>query len=234
METNYPAIFPNLSSWAEEDRPLNKIDLKGKASLSDCELLAIVLRDGSKDQNVVELARTILDSCGNDLKELGKMSAADLRKIKGMTDLKAKSVVALFELGRRKQSKEAMEKKKVTTSKDAADILQPMLADHTCEEFWILLLNRANTIIGTRKISEGGMTGTVADSKVIFRTALESNAVSVILCHNHPSGNLKPSDADIRLTKRLKQAGDAIEVGVLDHIIVASTGYYSFADEGMM
>ena len=223
-----------LKSWAEEDRPREKLVLKGKSALSDAELVAILISSGNGTETAVELSRRILESVKNDLNELSKQSLNDLNKFKGIGEAKALSIIAALELGRRRKSSEGMDKKKIATSKDAADIFQPMLADNRTEEFWILLLNRANGILGTKQISHGGMTGTVADSKVIFSTALEYKAISIILCHNHPSGNLKPSDADIRLTKRLKLAGDAIEIGVIDHLIVSENGYFSFADEGMM
>ena len=232
MDNYVPRL--TLKSWAESDRPREKLLLKGKAALSEAELIAILISSGSREETAVELSRRILESVSNDLNGLGRLSVTDLQKFKGIGEVKAISIIAAIELGRRRKQGEGMEKKKIVTSKDAADIFIPVLGDHLHEEFWILLLSRSNQIIGTKKISEGGMTGTVADSKNIFKAALEQNAISIILCHNHPSGNLQPSDADLKLTKRLRQAGEALEISVLDHIIVSQNGYYSFADEGTM
>ncbi len=223
-----------LKSWAEEDRPREKLVLKGKASLTDAELIAILIGSGTKKETAVELSRRILDAVRHDLHELARMSVKELCAFQGIGEAKAIAIIAALELGKRRHHSPGLVRSKISSSKDVADIFHPLLCDLLVEEFWILMLNRANLLIGPKKISEGGMTGTVADSKVIFRNALERSAVSIILCHNHPSGNLRPSEADLKLTKRLKEAGESIEIAVLDHLIVTQTGYFSFADEGLM
>lgn len=231
METNQN--IP-IKAWSEDDRPREKLIQKGKAALSNSELIAILIGSGNPKETAVDIAKKILDKVNNDINELSKMSLMDLTKFNGIGEAKAITIIAAMELGRRKKPISSLIRKKIQASKDAADLFQPRLADHHTEEFWILLLNRANMVLGEKLISSGGMTGTVADGKEIFRTALEHKTVSIILCHNHPSGNCKPSDADVKLTRRLKQAGESIEIQVLDHIIVSDSGYYSFADEGLM
>jgi DNA repair protein RadC len=230
----YPKPHLAIKSWAEEDRPREKLLVKGKISLSNAELLAIVLGSGSREETAVCLAQRILNTADNNLNELGRLSLAELLKFKGVGKAKAVSVVAALELGRRRQLSPLKEKPQVTSSKDAYNAIATLLADLSHEEFWILLLNRANRIIGREQISSGGMTGTVVDAKIVFRKAIEGQACAIILCHNHPSGSLYPSQADIRLTKKLAKAGEALDITVLDHLIIAATGYYSFADEDKM
>jgi DNA repair protein RadC len=230
---------PNLSfsQWKEEDKPREKLLLKGKHTLTDAELLAILLRTGTKEVNVMELSRRILAKAGNDLNTLGKMNVKDLlahKDLKGMGETKAITLVAALELGRRRQSAEVKDLQKITTSKDAYDLLNPLMADLNEEEFRIILINKANKVIGIELMSTGGRAGTVADPRVIFKSALLSNATSVVVAHNHPSGNLKPSMEDISLTKKLKEAGNFLEIKLLDHLIITNKGYYSFADEGAM
>jgi DNA repair protein RadC len=223
-----------IKSWAEEDRPREKLLLKGKHVLSDAELIAILISSGNAEETAVELSKRILGDLKNNLNELGRMSVSDLTKYKGIGEAKAISIIAAVELGRRRKDSENIKRDQIITSKDAADILQPMLADNLHEEFWILFLNRANFVTGKQQVSTGGMSGTVVDPKIIFRMALEQKAVSIILCHNHPSGNNKPSQEDIKLTKKLSEAGKSLEIMVLDHLIVSQNGFFSFADEGMM
>lgn len=223
-----------IKSWAEEDRPREKLLVKGKSSLSDAELLAILLGSGSRRETAVGLAQRILKSVDHNLNELGKCSLAELKKFKGVGTAKAISIIAALELGRRRQLSRIKERPQVTSSQDAYDAIAPMLADLSHEEFWLLILNRANRIMGREQVSSGGMTGTVVDAKIVFRKALEGQACSIILCHNHPSGSLYPSQADIKLTKKLVKAGESIDVTVLDHLIIAGDGYYSFADEDKM
>lgn len=223
-----------IKSWAEEDRPREKLLLKGKHVLSDAELIAILISSGNAEETAVELSKRILGKIENNLNELSKMSVKELMEFKGIGEAKAISIVAALELGRRRKEADVVKRDKITTSKDAADIFQPMLADHLHEEFHILFLNRANLVIGKQPVSTGGMSGTVVDPKIIFKAALDNKASSIILCHNHPSGNLKPSEQDIRLTKSLVEAGKVLEISVLDHVIVSQNGFYSFADEGMM
>ncbi|MBA3647441.1 MAG: DNA repair protein RadC [Chitinophagales bacterium] len=232
---NYPEPT-GIKSWAEEDRPREKLLLKGKHTLSESELIAILVRTGTKEKNAVEVAKALMHSVQNDLNELAKLSVKDILNIgiDGLGETKAITIVAALELGRRKQFAEVKEKEKIGSSRDAFEILYGNLADKNHEEFWILLLNRANKVMEKINISTGGLTGTVADVRLIFNHAIKSQAVSIVLCHNHPSGNLKPSSTDIELTKKVKQAGTVLEISILDHLIIGDNKYYSFADEGML
>ena len=223
-----------IKSWAEDDRPREKLLLKGRSALSDAELIAILIGSGSRNATAVEVARNILNTVGQNLVELGKLSVNDLMKHKGIGEAKAISIIAAMELSNRRKVTGAMEREKIITSKDAFEIFSRELADKRNEEFWIIMLNRANKIIASKRISEGGVAGTVVGAKNVFKPAVEQSASSVILGHNHPSGNSKPSNEDISLTKKLSSAGSNLDVKVLDHIIVTDTGYFSFADEGMM
>ena len=223
-----------IKSWAEEDRPREKLMLKGKHVLSDAELIAILISSGNAEETAVELSKRILAGAENNLNELSRKSVHDLIKYKGIGEAKAITIVAALELGRRRKSEDKLSRGQITTSKDAVDIFQPLLGDKMHEEFWILFLNRANHVIGKNQVSSGGMTGTVVDPKMIFKAALDAKAVSIILCHNHPSGNVKPSQQDTDLTKKILAAGKLLEISVLDHVIVSQGAYYSFADEGMM
>jgi DNA repair protein RadC len=233
MSETYSNKIP-ITLWAEADRPREKLLLKGRAVLSDAELVAILIGSGNRELSAVELAKVILGKTQNNLNELGKQSVAELMKIKGIGEAKAISIIAALELGRRRKDEEFKKKIKVTQSKDVYDYMKPYLSDLPYEEFWVLLLTRSNNILKAERISTGGVSGTVADAKIIFNKALEALASSVILCHNHPSGNTNPSDADITLTKRLKEAGKFLEIPVLDHVIFTDNGFYSFADEGML
>ncbi len=223
-----------IKAWAEADRPREKLLNLGKNALTDSELLAILIRSGSRNETAVELGKRILQQVGNDLSELSRLSVRDLGKYKGMGEVKAITIVAALELGRRRRESEALKKQKISSSADVAAIFQPSLADLLVEEFWVLLLDRANQIITRFNMSRGGTSGTVVDPKIIFKAALEHRASGIILCHNHPSRNNKPSDADLKLTRNLKQSGELLEIKVLDHIIIAGSAYYSFADEGQL
>ncbi len=223
-----------IKSWAEEDRPREKLLLKGKHVLSDAELIAILIGSGNAEQTAVELSKDILHKVEYNLNELSRMNVSDLVAFKGIGEAKAVSIVAAMELGRRRKDNAETKRDKISTSREAVEIFQPLLGDHLHEEFWVLFLNRANMILGKKPVSTGGMSGTVVDPKIIFKAALDNKASSIILCHNHPSGNTRPSEADIRLTKNLAEAGKVLEISVLDHIIVTQSGFYSFADEGMM
>ncbi len=223
-----------IKAWAEEDRPREKLMLKGRHVLSDAELIAILISSGNAEETAVELSKRILGKVENNLNELGRLSAKDLMEFKGIGEAKAITIIAAMELGRRRKESDGVKREKITSSKDAADIFQPLLGDHLHEEFWILFLNRANLVMGKQPVSSGGMSGTVVDPKMIFKYALDNKASSIILCHNHPSGNTKPSDADISLTKNIVQAGKVLEIPVLDHIIVTQQGFFSFADEGLL
>lgn len=233
MQKYVPSAL-GIKSWAEEDRPREKLLNKGKGSLSDAELLAILLGSGSREDTAVGLAQKILHSVGNNLNELGKCSIAELKKFKGIGEAKAITVAAAMELGRRRQLSRIHEKPQVTCSRDAFNAIAPLLMDLPHEEFWMLLLNRANRILSREQVSQGGVAGTVVDAKLVYQRAIEGRACSIVLCHNHPSGNLSPSQADIDLTRKLKKAGETLDVVVVDHLIVGDGGYYSFADEGLI
>jgi len=223
-----------IKEWAVEDRPREKLMLKGTRSLSDAELLAILIGSGNTEESAVELSRRILTAAGNDLNELGKKQLNDLQKFKGIGEAKAVNIIAALELGRRRKEQMPAEKTVITSSADAAVFFRPLLEDLPVEEFWILLLNRSNAVIDKFMVSQGGLTGTVIDVKIILKTALEKLASAMILCHNHPSGNTKPSDADRNITRKIKQAAEMMEISVLDHVIIAHHQYFSFADEGLL
>lgn len=228
------AEFLNIKSWAAEDRPREKLLLKGKAALSDAELIAILLGTGTASMSAVDVAKKILQHVNNDLNELARLTVKDLTKIKGIGEAKAITIVSALELGRRRKEVTTEERPKITNSKDIYDLLKAEFLDIPHEAFWIVLLNRANRVIKKHQISQGGVTGTVADPKLIFKIALEELASAVVLAHNHPSGNLTASQADIDLTKKLKESGKLLEIQVLDHLIVAGNTYMSFSDEGLM
>lgn len=223
-----------IKSWAEEDRPREKLLLKGKHSLTEAELIAILISSGNTDETAVELSRRILQKVENNLNELGRLTVNDLMEFKGIGEAKAITIVAALELGRRRKETTALTREKITNSRDAANIFQPLLSDNMHEEFWLLFLNRNNNVLGKQSISNGGFSGTVVDAKMIFKAALDSKASSIILCHNHPSGNLKPSEEDLKLTKKLFEAGKLMDIQVVDHLIVSQHGFFSFADEGLL
>src|SRR5215203_1929076 len=224
----------SIKQWAKDDRPREKLLNKGPAALSNSELIAILINNGSKQKSAVELAQEVLRLGKDNLNELGKMSVRELMKVKGIGEAKAISIVAAMELGRRRQGLSSREKAVITSSADVANYLQTLLRDYKHEVFAVLFLNRSNKINHFQIISEGGITGTVADPRVILKKALEENAVSLILCHNHPSGSLKPSRADEELTRKIKEAATYFDIKVLDHLIVSDAGYYSFSDEGIL
>ncbi len=237
MKTSHLEEYKNrltIKTWAEDDRPREKFISKGKSALSSAELIAILVSSGSREESAVDLAKRILSSVNNDLNALAKLSVKELCQFKGMGEAKAVSILAALELGARRQQSQALSKDQITDSRSLYEILKPRIADLLHEEFWVIYLNRANKILTIEPISKGGVTGTVADVKIIFKKAIELLASSLILAHNHPSGNLKPSKADIDLTKKMKETGNIMEMDVLDHIIVAESGYFSFSDEGMM
>jgi DNA repair protein RadC len=224
----------SIKSWAEEDRPREKLLEKGRHVLTEAELIAILIGSGSRDETAVELSKRILSSTGNNLNELGKLSVVELTKFKGIGEAKAISIIAALELGRRRKETEVVKREKITTSKDVFEIMKSFMMDLPHEEFWVLMLNRANAVIKKELISRGGVSGTVVDTKIIFKAAIEQYASSIIICHNHPSGNLKPSEADIKITKNIKEAGKVMEISLLDHLIITDKGFYSFADEGLL
>ncbi len=222
----------NILAWAEDDRPREKFILKGRRSLSDAELLAILLGSGTASKSAVSLGRDILDSVGNDLASLARLTHEDLCKINGVGPAKSISILASFELGRRRTQQEAGPRIKIKCSADVYAIFRDELRDLHYEEFWILLLNKAHVVMHKIMISQGGISGTIADPKMIFESALSKKASGLVLVHNHPSGNLNPSNSDVELTKKMRKAGEFLDLPILDHIIVANDGYYSFADEG--
>ena len=224
----------NIKACAEADRPREKLILHGRRHLSDAELIAILIGSGSRNESAVDLSKRILSFYQNHLDSLGKVSIADLSKFKGIGEAKAVTIVAALELGRRRKDTLAAPVLKIGSAVDAFQHLWPDFADLNHEEFWILLLNRANHVKSKHLISKGGQSGTVADPKIIFKTALEQNAAYIILAHNHPSGNLKPSTEDIRLTKKLVEAGKMMDLPVVDHLIMTDKAYYSFCDEGLI
>lgn len=233
METN-----TGIKAWAEEDRPREKLVKKGARELSDSELLAIFIRTGSRNKTAVDVARELLQSANNDLDALGKLSVQQMlkKKISGLGSVKATTIVAALELGRRRRENElgAPKRKKILSSNDAFEILIQELEYKQVEEFWILLLDRANNVMEKICISIGGISGTVADAKIIFRHALDHSASGIILCHNHPSGNTQPSQADRDLTKNIVAGGKHLDINIHDHIIIAGSKYTSFADEGWL
>lgn len=224
----------SIKDWAKDDRPREKLLMKGAENLSNSELLAILIQKGTRHRSAVDLAKEVLRLGKDDLHELGKLSIKELMKVKGIGSSKAITIAAALELGRRRQSTQLPYKKPVTASADIAGYLQTALKDYRHEIFAVIFLNRANRIIHFEMISEGGITGTVADPRIILKKALVENAVGIILCHNHPSGSLRPSHADIQLTDKIKKAALLLDIELLDHVIVSDEGYYSFADDGLL
>ncbi len=232
---NEPSLTPlKIKSWPSEERPREKLLSKGIRAVSDAELVAILLGTGTTTISAVELARRVLQTVDNNLHDLARLSVQDLMKIRGIGEAKAIAIIAALELGRRRKDTEPVEKPRITGSRDCFDILRPHLQDIQHEEFWILVLNRANRLIKKYQISQGGVAGTVADPKIIFKLAISELASGIILAHNHPSGNLTASQADIDLTRKIRDAGKLLEIQVLDHLIVAGQKYFSFADEGIL
>lgn len=223
-----------LKNWAVQERPREKVMAKGVQELSDVELLAILMGSGTRNASAVDLARKILLGADNNLSELGRKSVTDLQKIKGIGPAKAISVLAAMELGRRRSGSQYMEKVSIKSSASVFSIFHPLLGDLEHEEFWLLMLNRANRVISRYKVSQGGLSGTVIDTRIILKKALDNLASSIIVCHNHPSGNKQASDADVKITEKLKKAAEILEIKLLDHIIIADKSYFSFADEGLI
>ncbi|MEN2281335.1 DNA repair protein RadC [Algoriphagus sp. SE2] len=231
MENNYSI---KISQLAEEDRPREKLLLKGKSALTDAELIAILIRSGTPSMSAVDLSRHILSSVNHDLYSLARLNIQDLKKFKGIGEAKAISIIAALELGRRRKDSEPILKPKITCSQHIYELMKPELQDEQIEYFYLILLSRSNQVLKKHMISQGGTAGTVVDTKLVFKAALEHLAQSMILVHNHPSGNLKPSEQDKRLTERLVKVGRELDLPVLDHVIFTDVGYFSFADEGMI
>ena len=223
-----------ISELAEEDRPREKLLLKGKSALTDAELIAILIGSGTPTISAVDLSRMILRDVSYDLAALARMSIKDLTKFKGIGEAKAISIAAAMELGRRRKEQEPQTRLKITSSRDIYDLMKPELYDEIVEHFYLILLSRSNLVIKKQLVSQGGTSATVVDPKIVFKIALEQMSQSIILVHNHPSGNLSPSDQDKRLTERLVKIGRELDLPVLDHLIFADRGYFSFADEGIL
>lgn len=223
-----------ITDWAVKDRPREKMIRKGISTLSDAELLAILISSGTRKKSAVDLGRELLSSVSNNLNSLGKLSISDLLKFRGIGPARAVTISAALELGRRRNIAELPDAGQIRCSKDAADIFQPLLSDLHHEEFWILFLNRSNRVIDRMKLSQGGISGTVTDVRIIMKKAVEFLASAIIVCHNHPSGNLNPSDADSKITGKIKEAGSIMDIQLLDHIIISGKDYYSFADNGLI
>ena len=223
-----------IKDWALEDRPREKLLSRGLGSLSDAELIAILIGSGNKYESAVEVARKILQLSGNNLNEMGKLSVKDLESVRGVGKAKAIALIAALELGRRRKLSESREKTKITNSQDAYGHIQPLIEDLSHEEFWVLYLNRSNKVLDTKRISQGGISGTVIDVRIILKNAIELLASSIIICHNHPSGNLQPSESDNQITSKMKEAGKHMDIQILDHLIVTGNAYFSYADEGLL
>jgi DNA repair protein RadC len=223
-----------ITDWAVEDRPREKLYQKGTSSLSDAELLAILIGSGTKKRSAVDLGRELLLMVNNNLNSLGKLSISDLTKIHGIGNARAVTITAALELGRRRKLAEMPELPQIKCSKDVFDLLSPVLSDLAHEEFWILFLNRSNKVINRMKLSQGGISGTVTDVRLVMKKAIEYLASGIIVCHNHPSGNLNPSESDTRITQKIKEAGNIMDIQLLDHLIVTEKEYYSFADNGLL
>nr|WP_315157190.1 DNA repair protein RadC [uncultured Flavobacterium sp.] len=227
--TNFP-----ITHWSEDDKPREKMMLKGKSVLSDAELVAILIGSGSRNESAVALSKRILASVNNNLSSLGKQSLAQLMEFKGIGEAKAITIAAALELGRRRREEDPLELVKVTSSKVMYQEMYPIIGELPHEEFWGVYLNNSNKIIFKAQLSKGGITGTIVDVRLVFKIALEQNAVAIVLAHNHPSGKLQASEADIQVTKKIKNAGLQLDIPVLDHLIVTEHGYFSFADEGIL
>ncbi len=234
MISKRPKRDTGILSWAEADRPREKLLMKGKAALSDAELIAILIGSGTTSLSAVDVGKALLKAANHNLNELARFSLNDLKKIPGIGEAKAVTIMSALELGRRRKEADSLKREQIRSSQDAYQCIRAELLDLPHEEFWVILMNRANMVLKKVPISKGGVSGTVADPKIIFKVALESSASSLILVHNHPSGNLQPSEADKRLTRKMVEGGKMLDLPVLDHLIFTNHGYYSFADEGML
>lgn len=234
MENEQYSAVSSIKSWAEADRPREKLLNHGRSVLSDAELIAILIGSGTQSLSAIDVGKNILAEVKHDLNDLAKFSVKELMNFKGIGQAKAISIIAALELGRRRKESAVQEKPKITSSQDAYDLLKSVMLDLPHEEFWVIMMNRANRVIRMKRVSSGGISGTVADVKIIFKEAIDQMASALILAHNHPSGNRNPSDQDVRLTRKMKESGLLLDIPVLDHIIFAEDKYYSFADEAML
>ncbi len=224
----------SIKNWSDDDKPREKLAQKGKAVLSDAELIAILIGSGSREESAVELSKKILASVNNNLNELGKLSIQKLMQFKGIGEAKAVSIVAALEIGRRRRGENAQKITKITSSKSVFELLQPLMGELPHEEFWIVYLNNSNKVLHCSQQSKGSITGTLIDVRLIMKEALETGAVAMILAHNHPSGTLKPSEADKEVTQKIKKGAAGLDIKVLDHVIITQTDYFSFADENII
>jgi DNA repair protein RadC len=234
MENEQYSAVSSIKSWAEADRPREKLLNHGRSVLSDAELIAILIGSGTQSLSAIDVGKNILAEVKHDLNHLAKFSVKELMNFKGIGQAKAISIIAALELGRRRKESAVQEKPKITSSQDAYELLKSVMLDLHHEEFWVIMMNRANRVIRMKRVSSGGISGTVADVKIIFKEAIDQMASALILAHNHPSGNRNPSDQDVRLTRKMKESGLLLDIPVLDHIIFAEDKYYSFADEAML
>lgn len=232
MEDNQASF--SIKYWAEDDQPREKLMFKGQAALSDAELIAILIGSGSRNESAVELSKRILKSVDNNLNALGKLTLKQLMTFKGIGEAKAVSIAAAMELGRRRREEAVRELDKITNSKAVFQIMQPIIGELPHEEFWVLYLNNSNKVIYKSQLSKGGLVGTVVDARLVYKTALEHSAIAIILTHNHPSGALQASAADKQVTRQLQNAGNTLDIKVLDHVIITEHSYLSFADEGLL
>jgi len=224
----------SIKSWAEEDRPREKLSGQGRRALTDAELIAILIGSGSRNETAVELSKRILIHYDNDLNKLGKASIAELCKFKGIGEAKAISIIAALEIGRRRGETETKAPDEIRSSRDGYNVMRRHLMDLNHEEFWIMLIGRSNKVLAKELVSKGGLSGTVADPRIIFHIAIQHQASNIIMVHNHPSGSLKPSREDLMLTKKIVDAGNLLDIKVLDHLIITDAGYFSFGDEGLL
>ncbi|CAA0144075.1 RadC family protein [Tenacibaculum maritimum] len=223
-----------IKSWALDDRPREKLLAKGQSNLSDTELIAILIGSGNRKETAVALSQRILQSVGNNLRKLARLSVAELTKFNGIGEAKAISIITALELGRRRQFENALKKTKIMSSSDVFKLMRPIIGDLEYEEFWVLYLNNSNKVLAKHKISKGGLTATLVDVRPLYKRALELSCIGMIVCHNHPSGRVKPSESDIKITKKIKEAGTFLDIKLLDHLIIAEKIYFSFADEGIL
>ncbi|AIM60942.1 hypothetical protein IX49_10570 [Cellulophaga lytica] len=230
---NQPQSF-SIKNWSNDDKPREKLAQKGKSVLSDAELIAILIGSGSRNESAVELSKRILGSVNNNLNDLGKLSINQLMQFKGIGEAKAITITAALEIGRRRREEGEKKVEKIGSSKDVFNLLQPVLGELPHEEFWIIYLNNSNKVIHQAQLSKGGITGTLVDVRLVLKQALEIGAIGLILAHNHPSGGLKPSTADMQITEKLKNAAAALDMKVLDHIIITQREYFSFADDNLL
>lgn len=228
-----PSSF-SIKNWAQDDQPREKLLYKGKAALSDAELVAILIGSGNREESAVALCKRIFASVNNNLSELGKLSIEQLMEFKGIGEAKAITIAAALELGRRRRGEEALLKNKISSSKSVFELMQPIIGELQHEEFWIIYLNNSNKVIQKNQLSKGGITGTLVDVRLVLKNALQVGATGLVLTHNHPSGTLKPSEADKQITQKLKIAAESLDIKVLDHLIITEKAYFSFADENLL